>query len=761
MADLGTTIGSFLSDRYSIERELGRGGMATVFLARDLKHGRPVALKVLRPEFGDTLGPERFLREIQVAARLTHPHILAVHDSGRVEGLLYYVMPYIEGESLRDRLLREHRLKTDEVVRIGCEVADALEYAHARGVIHRDIKPENILLGAGHAIVADFGIARAMTAALGAELTGTGAAVGTPMYMSPEQIAGDPDLDGRSDIYSLGCVIFEALTGSPPFSGRTAQAILVRRLTETPPLLRSLDPGTPLGLEATVARALSTEAADRYPTAAEFAAALRLGAAGSLVTPPEGVAKAAPGHRIVDESIAVLPFVNLSSDPETDYFSDGMTEEIISALSQVPGLRVAARTSSFTFKGRTADVREIAERLRVRTLLEGSVRKAGDRVRITAQLINAADGFHLWSQTYDRTLADVFAVQDELARAIARTLTQTVPDAPSGPLVEPQTENLEAYTLYLRGRHAWATASLEGYQTAAACYEQAIALDPEYAQAYAWLSYAYAMLGFDEFGVLPVQEAMPKARAAAVRAVELDATLGDAHFARAVVATLYEWDWPLAQAEFERAVGLAATTALARPWYALFLCAMGRTDQGLQVSLHARLMDPLSPVVQVVVGRCLHYARRYDEAVRVFRTHLEVNPGSLHGCLALARTYLAQGSFAEALAEVERGTTALGRIPLLLVFAGHAHAALGDHDQALRLLAELRELGTRRYVPVLYEAHILIALGETDEAFRLYELAYQQRSGYLLLLRAEPTLFDPLRSDPRFVSLLKRLRLDF
>ena len=760
MADLATTLGSLLSDRYSIERELGRGGMATVFLAHDLKHGRPVALKVLRPERGDTLGPERFLREIQVAARLTHPHILAVHDSGRLEDLLYYVMPYIEGESLRDRLVRERRLQADEVVRIGCEVADALEYAHARGVVHRDIKPENILLGAGHAVVADFGIARAVTAAFGTELTGTGAAVGTPMYMSPEQIAGDPDLDGRSDVYSLGCVIFEALSGSPPFSGRSAQAILVRRLTEPPPLLRSLDPGIPLGIEAAVARALSTAPADRYLTAGEFAAALRLGRAAGLATPAEGVPSAASGHPIVDESIAVLPFVNLSSDRETDYFSDGVTEEIISALSQVSGLRVAARTSCFVYKGRNVDAREIGERLRVRTLLEGSVRKAGDRVRITAQLINANDGYHLWSQTYDRTLADVFAVQDELARAIARALTRTVTGTSSGPLVEPQTENLDAYTLYLRGRHAWAMASLEGYQTAAACYEQAIALDPEYAQANAWLSYAYAMLGFDEFGVAPAQEMMPKARAAALRAVELDATLGDAHFARAVVATLYDWDWGLAQREFEQAMSLATTSALAEHWYAIFLCAIGHVEQATQVIRHAQLLDPLSFTVQVSVGRCLHYARRFDEAARAFRAHLELHPASIQGYIALARTCVAQEAFEEVVATTEQGMNVIGRAPILLAYAGQARGTLGQREAALALLAELRQLAARRYVPPLYEGLIHFGLGDMDEAFRLYELAYAQRSGWLPFLRAEPS-YDNLRADPRFIALVKRMRLDF
>ena len=364
MASLLDAVSGALTGRYTIERELGRGGMATVYLARDSRHGRLVALKVLRPELAVTLGSERFLREIQVSARLTHPHILALYDSGESDGLLYYVMPYIEGESLRQRLSRETRLPVTEVVKLGREVADALDYAHSRGVIHRDVKPENILLGAGHAIVSDFGIARALSVAGVAHATVEGVLIGTPTYMSPEQANGDPDIDGRSDIYSLGCVLFEALAGTVPFVGSSTQVVLVRRLTEVAPRLRSIDPVIPPALEAVVAQALATHPADRFATAAELSGALeradRAGDGASQVT--EGALSGA--HRLANASIAVLPFANLSSDAEAEYFSDGMTEEIIIALSQVRGLRVAARTSSFMFKGRSVDAREIGRQLR-------------------------------------------------------------------------------------------------------------------------------------------------------------------------------------------------------------------------------------------------------------------------------------------------------------------------------------------------------------------------------------------------------------
>ncbi|HEU5039197.1 MAG TPA: protein kinase [Gemmatimonadales bacterium] len=750
MPSLLESVSSALAGRYPIERELGRGGMATVYLARDPKHGRLVALKVLRPTLAAKLGLDRFLREIQVAAGLTHPHIVALHDSGESEGFLYYVMPYIEGESLRQRLSRETRLSASEAVKMGREVADALDYAHSRGVIHRDIKPENILLGAGHAVVSDFGIARALSAASVAEITAEGSLIGTPAYMSPEQADGRSDVDGRSDIYSLGCVLFEALAGTAPFAGYSPLATLVHRLTEPAPPLRSIDAAIPPPLEAVVAKALSTRPSERFATAGEMSGALeradRLGQGGEVTDPSDA-------HRLADASIAVLPFANLSADPEAEYFSDGMTEEIINALSQVRGLRVAARSSSFTFKGRQVEARAVGEQLRVRTLLEGSIRKVGDRVRLTAQLISVADGYCLWSQSYERTLADVFAVQDELARAISANLTQKVAGTSSGPLVAVPTGNLDAYTLYLRGRHAWSLASIDGFRTALDCFAQAVAADPQYAQAHAWLAYGYALLGFDEFSVMAPMEAMPKARAAAIRAVELDDSLGDAHFARALCAFLYEWDWGRARDEFERAMSAESASTLAQHWYALFLCASGQPDRGLQVARRAQTLDPLSLTVQVTVGRCLYYARRFEEAIDVFRLHLEQNPTSIQGYVTLYRALKCRGMLAEALLALERGINFLGRVPILLACAGYAHAQVGQRDQALALLEELGQLAERRYVPPAYQAEILFGLGDLDGAFRQWGVAAEQRSGWIPFLRADPA-WDQLRTDPRHLALL-------
>jgi len=751
--DLLSTLRNSLGDRYRVERELGRGGMATVFLAEDLRHARPVALKVLRPELGVALGPRRFLQEIQLAARLTHPHILPVYDSGEAGGLLYYVMPYIAGESLRELLQRERRLPRADALRLAWEVADALDYAHRQGIIHRDIKPENVLLEDGHAVVADFGVARAIGAAGSVHMTQVGSAVGTPMYMSPEQAAGNAEVDGRSDIYSLGCLLFEALAGVPPFLGETSRALLVQRLVDPPPLLRAADPQLSATLEAVVAQAMATEPADRFATAAELSATLHQVERGTLPLLPPG------GHGVVQASIAVLPFLNLSPDKENEYFSEGITEEIINALTQVRGLRVAARTSSAAFRGTNTDAREIGERLKVRTILEGSVRKVGDRVRITAQLVNAADGYHIWSQTYERTLADVFALQDELARAIASTLTRSVVGSDSSPLVEAPTSNLDAYALYLQGRQIWTAATLQSFSDATACFERAVALDPDYAEAHAWLAYGYAMQGFDEFGIRPATETMPQAKAAALRALELDDALGDAHFVRAVVAMLYDWDWALAQAEFSRAMSLPGLSALAQHWYALFLCAMGHAEQGLQVVLRAQVLDPLSVTVQASVGRALHYSRRFDEAIACFRKHLALHPDSMQGYVALSRSHSARGTWVEGLAEVEQGINILGSRPLLLAYAGQFHALLDHTAEALALLGEIRRARKQRFVPVMYDSLILGGLRDFDEMFRILEAGYQERSGWLTLLVGEAG-WDPVRSDPRFQALLHRLRLD-
>ncbi len=469
MADPLARLQAALAERYTIERELGRGGMATVYLARDLKHGRLVAIKVLRPEIAAALGPERFLREIEVAARLTHPHILPLHDSGAAQGSLYYVMPYIEGESLRDRLEREGQLPLEDALRITREVASALGYAHDHDVVHRDIKPENILLSGGEAVVADFGIARAITVAAGGKLTATGIAIGTPGYMSPEQAMGSERVDGRSDLYALACVLYEMLAGEPPFTGPSAESVARQHVAAPAPHVSVMRPAIPPAIEEAIVRALAKTPADRFATAAEFVEALaapaqrmrdpgrrtsRLavgaGLAATLVAAATGLFILSRPHRTpalaggTGQSIAVLPFVNVSGAPQEEYLSDGISEELINALSKLPQLQVVARPSSFAFKGKNEDVRQIGHALQVATVLGGSVRRAANHLRVTAQLTDARNGYNLWSETYDREMGDVFAVEDEISHAIMRALQVHLVSGDSVTLSRRPTRDVEA-----------------------------------------------------------------------------------------------------------------------------------------------------------------------------------------------------------------------------------------------------------------------------------------------------------------------------
>ncbi|MGI9075956.1 MAG: protein kinase domain-containing protein, partial [Gemmatimonadaceae bacterium] len=435
-----------LSDRYAVEKELGRGATAIVFLARDRKHERPVAIKVLQPELGITR--ERFLREIRMAARLRHAHILPLHDSGDADGLLYYVMPYVEGESLAAHLKRERRLPLEETVRIAAEVADGLDYAHKHDVVHRDIKPGNILIEDGHATIADFGIARAIDKATEEHLTDTGLSIGTPAYMSPEQFAEPESVDARSDVYSLGCVVFEMIVGTPPFDAPSMLAAIAKRLG-TGADFTLLETAAAGHVRPVMTKVLASDPGDRYATAGEFATALA-----SAVTSPMSarITGAEPSQSA--RSIAVLPFTNMSADPEAEYFADGMSEEIINALTKLESLRVASRTSAFAFKGKDQDIRKIGQQLNVENVLEGSVRKAGSKLRITAQLISVSNGYHLWSDRFDRELTDVFAIQDEIACAIVAALQVKLGTAPPK-LVKQYTQNIGAYNLYLKWRHFW------------------------------------------------------------------------------------------------------------------------------------------------------------------------------------------------------------------------------------------------------------------------------------------------------------------
>jgi serine/threonine-protein kinase len=736
-----------VADRYRIEEEIGHGGMAAVYIAEDLRHARKVAIKVLLPGgSGQSYEPERFLREIRIAAQLSHPQILPVHDSGEFDGMLYFVMPYAGCETLRDRLENEGALPTDEALRIVRAVAEALGYAHRHNVIHRDIKPENILLQEGVPVVADFGVATAISAA-GADnvyITDRGFTVGTPAYMSPEQASADRDLDGRSDIYSLACVLFEMLAGKPPFSGSSARATMARHAIEAPPLIRALRPRVPAAVETALLRALAKTPGDRFSTMAEFC--------DGLVTPPPPPTSLGPKSR----AIAVLPFVNSSPDPENEYFSDGITDELITALTKVEGLRVASRTSVFALKNVQEDVRAIGARLDVSAVLEGTVRKAGNRLRITVQLTDVAAGRALWSERYDREIADVFAIQDEIAGTIVRTLRSTLLGELGDPTPVRYTANVRAYSLYLKGRFWWNRRSQAAIKEGIRFFEQAIEEDPGYALAYSGLSDSYA-LDLDYRGA-PVVEGMERAKAEARKAIALDETLAEAHTSLAWVTFIYDWDWVAAEREFNRAIELNPRYSTARQWHAWYLVAMGRFDDALAEGRAAIELDPLSVSIRRSMGWLQYYARDFEGALENLRRALMMNPTSEETHRLLGLVYAQQGRYDEAAASFKEAVANSESDMLSYAGLGQVAALRGRTDEARAIIRELEERQRTRYVSPVATAMIQLALGEDDASFDLLEKAYQDRRGWLAYLRVEP-IFDCLRSDPRFVRLLERMRL--
>ncbi|HEU4699196.1 MAG TPA: protein kinase [Gemmatimonadales bacterium] len=715
MVELQDRLRTALSDRYRLEREIGRGGMATVFLGHDLKHHRPVALKVLHPELAYALGADRFLREVETAAGLTHPHVLPLFDSGQTEGLLWYTMPFIDGETLRGRLAREGRLPVADALRLGAEVADALAYAHQRGVIHRDVKPENILLSGTHALVADFGIAKAVDVSSGATLTQAGTAVGTPAYMSPEQASGAA-VDGRSDVYSLGCVVYEMLTGAPPFTGPTAQAVILKRFTDPVPSARQLRPELSEAVEQTLRRALAKDPADRYANAGELAAALTL--AGT--TPAGPLPAARPGRT----SIAVLPFVDMSPQRDQEYFTDGIAEEIINALTKVEGLRVASRSSAFAFKGKELDVRRVGEQLGVGTLLEGSVRKAGNRLRITAQLVDVADGYHLWSERYDRELEDVFAVQDEIAESIVRALRLVFAGgqerrAPEGS----RTGNVQAYEYYLRGRQFFHQFREKGLQFARRMFTRAIEIDPQYARAYAGVADCSSML----YHYWDASEAnLQEADSASRKALELAPGLAEAHAARGLAVSLSK-HYDEADREFEEALRLDPRL-FEGPYYYALACFQ-RGD--------------------------------YAKAARLFRQASEVRPEDYQApalgalCIdALQGPEGARAAYAAALPVIERHLELNPEDPRALYLGANTLSKLGERARSLEWAGRAQAIDSEDSA-VLYNVACVYAVeGQLDDALKCLEQAVHNGFGHREWIENDPDL-APLHALPGYRMLLE------
>jgi TolB-like protein/Tfp pilus assembly protein PilF len=796
-ADTVAVIRDGLAGRYTIQRELGRGGMSVVYLAHDDRHDRAVAIKVLTRDLVASSGAERFLREIRIAARLTHPHVLGMHDSGEAGGLLYYVMPFVEGETLRARLVREGSLSLAEAVRLLRELADALAHAHGHGVVHRDLKPENVLLAGGHAVVADFGIAKAVASATqdargsAATLTATGVALGTPAYMAPEQAIGDHATDHRADLYALGVIAYELLAGVHPFGSRTAPALVAAHLTESPPPIRMRRTDVPPVLAALVMQLLAKDPAARPPNAesvlgtldevgASRAVAERswrpilLGAA-ALVLLALGVAGyafwrgsraqaasngAAQTATATIQKLAVLPFANTSGEEADDYFSDGLTDELAHALVRLPGVRLAGRTSSFAFKGRAAPAAEIRNVLDVDAFIDGTVRRAGDRLRVTTQLVSTADGKVLWDSVFESRSQDVFAVQDEFTRAIVAALAPSlgaggstagrpVPaDVPRG------TSNSAAYDLYLKGRYHFLARGEANVARAILYLREAIALDPTFARAHAALAFAFA--------ALPVyvsdasDSAGPRVEEYARRAVSLDSSLADAH---AAMGLALEQQLRFAEAERSYRAALAREPSVGFLYHAMsfVLLNQGRTEEAIVALQQSTNLDPLAKSARSALSHALLHARRYPEAMETARQVLALDAAFPIALRTLGYAEVFGAEPEEAVRTLERVIRLHPEGPGQRMGLVLAYAAAGRWDDAQRLRASLQQPGSdksRGIEPAVAE----LVFGHAEPLIRLLSATEGQK----MWLRAVGTLgcnpfLDPLWSDPRFREAMDRL----
>jgi eukaryotic-like serine/threonine-protein kinase len=738
-------LNSALAGRYEIERELGAGGMATVYLAHDLKHKRQVALKVLRADVAQTVGAERFLREIHLAAKLSHPHILPLFDSGEAGGFVYYAMPNVEGFSLRDRLNRESKLPVAEAVRVTQEIADALDYAHRHGVIHRDVKPENIMLQDGHALVADFGIGKAVDDVAVDTLTQHGVSVGTPAYMSPEQAAGE-SLDGRSDLYSLGCVLYEMLTGEQPFTGSTVQAVIAKRFVQTPADVTALREGVPRAVARAVRRALARSPIDRFETGASFLAALREPDAPADAKPP------AP-----EKSIAVLPFANMSAEPDNEFFSDGITDDIIGALTQVPGLKVAARTSSFAFKGKNEELATVGRRLGVRTVLQGSVRRAGNRVRVTAQLMDTRDGFQLWSERFDRDLDDIFAIQDEITRSIVERLELTLGLKAATPLVVRQTDDLEAYQLYLRGREAVQQRTPVSMRHGLDFFVQALARDPGYARAH--LGVAEAYIGLGVWQNMPPAEARAKAERALAEAVRLQPDLPSVHVLRAQLKLYLRPDWRSAGDDLAEALRRDPHDALANVYLA-YLRGLLR-DRAARSSAADRAVraDPLSPFVRGIAGMSFSSTGDYEQALALYDEGLGLDPNSMLNNWLSGVALQRMGRHAEATARFVRAVELSQRSPAQVAGLQRHLAIAGRADDARALRNELEARARTEYVGPVIALIMDIAAQDEERIAEVLRLNVEAGTGppsAAILMDVE---LEAMLTHPRLGPLVQQLSL--
>ncbi len=780
-------IGQTIS-HYKILEKLGGGGMGVVYKAEDTKLKRFVALKFLPPDLTrDEEAKERFVQEAQAASALDHPNICTIYEIDETEdGQMFIAMAYYEGETLKKKV-SGGQLPVNSIMDIAVQVAQGLAKAHQKGIVHRDIKPANILVTSdGLVKILDFGLAKLAGAI---RLTKTGATLGTPAYLSPEQAPGI-DADHRTDIWALGVVLYEMLTGQTPFAGEYDHAVIYSILNEEPRPLSGLRAGAPAELESIVKKAIAKNFEARYQSMDEVLADLQLlkiglepvksksrlmakelhrrksrylfgGIGGALLLSLlAGYFSMLPMKTAVAsrKSVAVLPFKNLSDNKDDEYFSDGITDDIITRLSKIRDLKVISRTSVMHYKNSTKRIPEISKELKIATVLEGSVRRVGNRVRIASQLIDARNDEHLWAESYDREMQDIFEIQSEVAQQIATALEAELGPDEKIQLARRETENLQAYSLYLKGLYFWNKRTPDNVRKGIEFFEQAIAEDPSYALAYAGLADGYRALGSIEYGILSPKETVPKARAAAQKALQLQPALVEAQVVLANIDFTYEWDWPAAEKLLKRVIEFRPGYAPAHHAYSHLLGATGRLDEAMAEERRALELDPLSLIVNTQVGMYFYYARRYDEAIEQHRKTIELDPAFLQTRLALGLAYERSGNVEAAVAEFQQALALAPELPMAEALLAYAYAIAGKKNESMKLLEGLQQPGKREFVSPFHMALVYLGLGDKKRVFELLNKASKEHSSYLIYLKVEP-LADGLRSDPRFAALLKKMGL--